>query len=71
MKEIKVKFNIGDSAWFYCRQEMKPMYFEVGLIIITKNCIRYGFDILGGETTSRFENELFLTKEELLNNLSS
>ena len=67
---IETKFNIGDEVWFYL---VEPTKAEITAIIIHENYMVYHIHTIGqgrnNFVTAFKEEQLFLTKQELLDSL--
>lgn len=70
--KIETKFNVGNEVWFI--HNNVPQSLEIGFITVTIEngyCVEYTFRL--GADTKRVlylrEDEVFSTKEELINSL--
>ena len=67
--EIKTKHNIGDDVWCNLFNGIKVKITEIH-IIATRSGVTIEYSVMwNGGAWSRMENELFSTKEEMLNSL--
>ena len=68
--EFKTKHNIGDEVWCNLFNGIKVKINGIRIIAVAPDNVTIEYSVMwNGGAWSRMENELFSTKEEMLNSL--